>query len=83
MQAWVDDTRGRLRVVTLALGTVLLLGLVVGFLADVPQGDVPPAYVACNFPWPACIGDWTRTSSLWVDHRTGDEYLIPVEPQTG
>ena len=39
MSAWVNDTRGRVTILTLALGTVLLLGLVVGFLADVPQLD--------------------------------------------
>ena len=86
MSAWVNDTRGRVTVVTLALGTILLLGLVVGFLAGLPQGDVPPAYAACHIAWTTCAGsppDTTRTSTLWVDHRTGDEYLIPVEPQTG
>ena len=86
MRTLVDDTRGRVTILALGLGTVFLLALVVGFLADVPQGDVPPAYAACHIAWPTCAGsppDNTRTSTLWVDHRTGDQYLIPVEPQTG
>ena len=67
-------------------GTVLLLGLVVGFLADVRQGDVPSVGAAvCKASNGACTGgDLTKTSALGVTHlTTNGENAIPVEPDTG
>ena len=67
------------------LTTALIGGALAGWsIASPTQLQVDPVYAACKVAWPACAGgDWTRTSTLMVDHKTTAVSPAPVEPQTG
>jgi hypothetical protein len=61
----------------------LLLGAMIGLLADLSVSEVPPALAAvCKAPNGACIpASTTKTSALTVEHKTTN--TEPVEPDDG
>jgi len=64
----------------------LTLGLVAGFLADVPASRVPPVLAAACQPFNGyCSGgtDLTKTATMNVEHSTVGGAAVPVEPDSG
>ena len=74
------------KIVASTLVLTLTLGLLVGFLADMPASRVPSVLAAacqaahglCNYGL-----DHTKTATLSVEHRTTGANTDPVEPDTG
>ena len=74
------------KIVVSTVVLTLTLGLLAGFLADVPASRVPSVLAAaCQAPNALCNGgaDPTKTATMNVEHSTTGGASVPVEPDSG